>query len=512
MNLNLNPLSLAFLLLFLLSNSFAFPAGSDTERPGSGSSGLSGILGWNGEVEKKYKPDEVLLFVVFPKKDYWQNDKVIGEIESLLKGVLDPDVNMEDPEDPAEAVYVHKYKNLGTPLIQVLGKYHAIADVIIDDFENKEGNERKRIGISDYLDTWGIIRAEDDFSEKMRRVDERRFLSEDEWTHGSEVETTRIRKGIMRKNNKGAVEYEFETINSDIRSWSKPPGITSEEWKSRPVYYEDSEGKDIDIFVLDSGFALDGAREHQEFADAIENGQIKGWLYAEGPLGANKPGDYLWSVPDEGWIDFHGTHVISKILGRQTGFSRKANVWVLERIEKETEENPKYRAIINMCTIIEYHGLGDELDPYPESALTTVERKFIEAYSRIADIVLARLSERENVIIVTGTGNDWLGRGPISEWPAKRGGSIENLVVLGSVDKKDRDSNLIPSKSQDEFEYICRGGISYAIPAVSGILATHMSANPEWSPKQAIGKLYNDAYPRAEGADAIKITWTGISP
>ncbi|KAF3918292.1 hypothetical protein ABW21_db0204015 [Orbilia brochopaga] len=583
----------SFLWLFLSNSCTSRPTNgqddTNPERPGSAnsvaSSALSGPLGWRSE--DWYAPYSVVQLELFLKRIYWQDDQVISEIETLLRGILDLYESKEEGryhlfviQPPRDGIRVPKYKNLGTPFISVAGKYDKLADIILDDFAlndeteiEGEQRERKRIGVADYLDAWGILGMVDGLQKRIWSVDahlssvdgdaidrgapvapQRRGNIEESSNTESLGNLYKISEGadpqrpaVLKRNPAGTRSYSADLIRYDIA-----PGSSEEEWHSHQHTFSVSEGQGIDIFVLDTGFA-DNAIASPEFSRAIRNGQIKGFYWAQGTQPHGPWMDFADPYPGR----FHGTMVISKIIGETTGWARKANIWVevmldmrrvawigyltdclnaaLEKIDMEIERDPNYKAIISMSSLSGYHRVGDELDRYPDSFISETEKKFIDASSRLADIVLDMLGERrDNVIIVCGPGNGNLGR-PISAWPAKRGDSIENLVGVGSADLSGKikaysktefikvygisDNILVPRFERLEaglqwpvpgrsaFQWL--GGISLAIPVIAGILATHLSDHPDWSIKQAIDKLYNDAYPRAEGPDAVPIAWTG---
>ncbi|KAK6354959.1 hypothetical protein TWF696_004087 [Orbilia brochopaga] len=337
------------------------------------------------------------------------------------------------------------------------------------------------------LDAWGITDIESDVGAEMVKIESELFRKPVRgiaYSDDSSAQATRrkrrgfrIRKSAQRDlqsqsssiggnhssshafHKRRLRQTEFRGDFADIRYYSKPPGVAPFEWASQPLYHESSEGRGIDIFVLDTGFAED-AKLSEEFEKPIKNKQIKGWIFPHSPRNIEGlPMDYSYDELDKSdESNFHGTKVISKIIGRRSGFARKANIWVgvvtddwgvyspiyiidvlfqiLEIIDRETEKNPNYQAIINMSCVLRLHRRGAELDLYPDSVVTLEEKKYIEANARIADIVLYQLGQRQNVIIVTGSGNDHLlaaDKGwPITEWPAKRGGIIRNLVVIGS--------------------------------------------------------------------------------
>ncbi|KAF3941976.1 hypothetical protein ABW19_dt0208997 [Dactylella cylindrospora] len=144
--------------------------------------------------------------------------------------------------------------------------------------------------------------------------------------------------------------------------------------------------------------------------------------------------------------------------------------------------------------------------------------ELLELYSRIP-----------NLVIVTGTGNEPVGK-DIKAWPAVRGGDYPDaLVVVGGVDPDGDISNNVPSDfvkvyalaESVEVPWIRRGvpilrlnrydmkkGTSLSSAIVAGILATHMSDHFERTSLEAIEKLERNSYARQE--DGPKVAWTGI--
>ncbi|KAK6330389.1 hypothetical protein TWF696_003486 [Orbilia brochopaga] len=141
------------------------------------------------------------------------------------------------------------------------------------------------------------------------------------------------------------------------------------------------------------------------------------------------------------------------------------------------------------------------------------------------------LGTLQNVIVVTGIGMQ-AKVGVPTTFPAKLAGSgqVQNLVVVHGVDSDGRafgdvtdlpvkvyglaSSILVPfiepepSNEPREDGYQLVGGTSFAVASVTGILATHWSANPSWGAKEIIEKLHADAYPRTK--DGVPVAWTGV--
>ncbi|KAJ6258387.1 hypothetical protein Dda_6427 [Drechslerella dactyloides] len=480
--------SLVFLLIFIPA-SLAFPAGgsdddddmTDAASPGSASSLLGGILGWNAEVEENWSEDKLINVVVILKHEHWTDRRVINEIRVLFASILDPPKNADAGGDPGEGMYVPEIETFGVPWILVRAKYHKVAKVILRDFVTMD-NERVRIGVSDYLETWGFINAEDDlFHNKMAPEEWEAFSGRDKNANTQLRPVDSVTVGSLRQNT-AAITYPGNGMAAfeDFIYHSKPPDANFDDWKEEEVYwYPGTEGEGVDIWVLDSGLAS-SAHLSREFNQAFERRRIKGWFFAGGTMIKKLRVDSLWRMGDvhENYV---GTKVIAKItgrliteqltfevladiaksfiLGRRNGYARKANVYIgviydylgrtspiylvdvlmktFENVKTGIERNSTYKAIVNIPSdVMAFHRIADELDMYTE--LTLTEKKYIDAYSRIASMVLKKFADfRDNVILVTGTGNGNRGW-PIMNWPAKDGGTIPNLVVVGHANEKSR--------------------------------------------------------------------------
>ncbi|KAK6541987.1 hypothetical protein TWF694_007760 [Orbilia ellipsospora] len=577
---------------YFFSNCLALPADSDSGL------GRIGYLGSTAKAEN-FDDDQMIIFAVFLKKDYWRDSKKIGEIETIFRNVIEP--NNPAPSD----IWAAQYKAVGTPFILIRGKYQLLAYFMLAESQADPSK------VVQYLSTWNALETGLDLLQRIEKYDQTKYPSispgndkrkrDLDKTRKPELDATTSESQVNIEDQdfqKRAIELWNQPLTPDIKFYSKPPDVAPEDYHN--VYYEASQGENINIFVLDTGFA-DHADQLVTLKHAFQNGQIKGWLLPGGPLATAEHRENR-KVAKE-WV-YHGTLVISKIIDEGVGFARKANIWVgggydsadndfeifildllfqtLEKIDEETEKDPGFKAIINLSTIIGIHRVGDVLSEYPTSVLTEKEREYIEVLSELLDIVLDSLGKRENVIIVTGSGNGWRGR-PIdgrADFPAKRGGTIDNLVVVGSGDAL---GNLVswskadfikvyglsegvvvpdfeegpngeqipvepPQNSLDEgisygktlatfsFSYLKLAMLSIPIflklkcyvhlanflchynargnqanPVICSILANHLSANPSWSTKQAIDKLYSDAYWRGGDDEDIKLAWTGAS-
>ncbi|KAK6541985.1 hypothetical protein TWF694_007758 [Orbilia ellipsospora] len=569
-----------YILLYFLSYVVALPASqsTNTESSGSGSDGSSNsggsidMQGWNDgravldifqalntnlyEQPGIYTPKTIVPFLIFLKEDYWKDSKTIQKIKSSFDRVVPPEERAPGGP-PVNGVTFPNYQVIGTPYIFVRGPLDLVAGVITGDPDH----------IKDYFVAWGVIGLEQAITRMIEDADEERYFGTKKNKRSPEkmcdikqhsnLNSTKIHPRDLRFQKRGL--EEIENPLPDVVFYSTPPGVNYDEYADSqdPVYFESSQGEGIDIYVLDHGLA-DHASELPTLEESLKNGQIKGWLFPNGPESTTE----RLEASNHG--SFHGTEVLSKIIDDEAGFARKANIWIAayydtygyqaeiyyfdllyqitNQIVQLTKKDPNYKAIINLSAVINTHRSSETLKSYFPKFLTDVEVKYIQAHSELLDFVLGLLGALDNVIIVTGTGNDELKR-PLddrADWPAKKGGSIENMVVVGSAEegceldswskanyvkvygqasdvfvpefKVDSDERQVPEVDENGNPvYVIQNGISFVNPIVSSILANHLSANPDWSTKQAIDKLYSDAYVRGADPD-IKIVWTGVYP
>ncbi|KAK6524157.1 hypothetical protein TWF694_005818 [Orbilia ellipsospora] len=537
------PLLLSLTLTFLLHTSY-----TSLLPPGVRDLGWDDNLNWSNTL-----PISCIL-IVDPKK--WNDKEALTRIEkAVVEGVL----NKEGGDE--RGLFKGSYKGLGTAFFVAIGEYQHWADLILDQFDGKgdviawfdnyhEKELAEKVALLDeeanrkHRAVEPVPSEDGDILKRLKRRLRKRDpfdIYQDKHPHFN------TSSALISKLSRRKIVQSEESFSSDIQYLSTPPNATGFTFNR---YYEDTQGAGIDIYVLDTGFALAHAQQHEELVEAVTNKQIKGWIPSRGlyPLKNNidctsgKVGGY------------HGTKVIAKIIGKRTGSARKANVWVVtaadsqynefwyqyidvlfgirDKIVAQTKKDKNYKAILNMSLVNPCHRRDKELQVYV-STVTRRERDYLDYISWIQDLALQELQKLKNLIIVTGTGNGYLGD-PITAWPAKMGDQVNNLVVVGSVDLAGEINTHVPADfvkiyalgkslttpafapysqgkaipASGDYEII--DGISYATPVVSGILAGHLSANPHWAPKQAIKKLYNDAYPRVENGP--KVAWTGIKP
>ncbi|KAF3928306.1 hypothetical protein AA313_de0209241 [Arthrobotrys entomopaga] len=332
--------------MYFIGAVFSVPTSRDTdiESP-NGRRGLtdgSGYLGGNKKQEDQIKKDGIILFLVFLKKRYWDDVDKLMEVESEFRKILEPDdfsdssSSSSSDEDPGEGLWYPNYKDVGTPYVLIRGKYKSIGSVIVHESIPTAPE------ITQYLSAWQIVYTEKALEDRIEEDDAQRYLidptsqrrkrglqknalQELNETH-SELLLNRIEnstKGDIQTRAKVLFEKPFFP---DFRFYSKPP---ESELVTYQMYYEDSQGENIDIFVLDTGFA-DYANDLKGFKNAFANGQIKGWIVPGGPLASKKEHESstVGEAPDDADPNktvhthqraFHGTRVISKIIDDKAG-------------------------------------------------------------------------------------------------------------------------------------------------------------------------------------------------
>ncbi|KAF3192180.1 hypothetical protein TWF225_000444 [Orbilia oligospora] len=493
-------------------------------------------LGWS----EPYDSMDIIECVLFVKQEYWNDLAAHNLIRStLIKDILEADPNVvgiENDEVNQETVYFGQWNDgIGRAYYVVQTEYHVIADLILDKFRK-------------YLGAWLDAPIERRLIDKMMEADGR--LQKDasdagsssggssrRYSAGSSTSSRRYSQGRRLSKGSGSdTSTDTEEVADgrflDIRWLTTPPngkyGRADLDWETwwnlRTEYFRGAQGQGIDVYVVDSGLSA-AAGYHQAFASPSYRRHIGQWMK---------------------------TDVTSKIVGSTTGLainSRVINaifnpdgernrnghfyVDILLSIRKAILQKPiSAKSIINLSVVFDGHLRKDKNEFGRYSFLKEIEREYFDLVSRYADVALDKILELDNVIVVTGTGNEPVGR-PILDWPAKRGTKkTSNLVVVGKADEQGRLSGHVEAEFVKVYgvanyitvpfirsnqaleinahreEYVEEVGISLVIPMISGILASHMSENPTWTPLQAVEKLYKDAYPYEKDSN-IKMAWVG---
>ncbi|KAK6347451.1 hypothetical protein TWF718_005293 [Orbilia javanica] len=375
---------------------------------------------------------------------------------------------------------------------------------------------------------------------------------------GSEFTTGNHTEDLATLKKRAPVEAVDSSF--DVRFLTTPPLTVAESERMQiasfgvpeKAWLEESQGEGVNIYLLDSGF-VEEAKKHPEFSETVgKEGRIKGWLHH--PTLSGNETDYDRQTTDQ---EIRGTCGISKILGRRGGLAKRANVWIapssrmpwlwssLTHIDQlvaikghilsNREKDPRYKALVHINQeILEYRAPGERQEYYwrdPNLRLTKNEEAWIGRVSDLADEALKSLLKVKDIIMVTSAGGPTV-RFTSSSWPARRGHEYGNMIVVGSVNTLGRVSGvredeiakiyaigtgvevpflrILPDKTfiQGGYESVENG--NHAALAVTGILATHLSANKEWNTAAAMRKLYGDSYPRFSGGP--RVAWTGVRP
>ncbi|KAK6498087.1 hypothetical protein TWF506_004329 [Arthrobotrys conoides] len=482
--------------------------------------------------------EEIECVLVLKEKDW--ND--IG-VHTFIRDTLIRDILKQDPreqgiennEENQRKVYFGPwYNGIGRVYYVVLAEYHEIEELILGKLDGRLG-------------AWLDAPIERRLINRMLEVDDR--IPSDASDSESDSSDSESDSSDSESETGAPVLGRF----LDTEYLTTPPNgeygkavLDSKEWRDfRSLYFAGPQGRDIDIYVVDSGLSA-AAGYHQAFANPYRSRQVRSWMKTGGIDPEEK------SLADYDSQTYHGTDVTSKIIGSTTGYATKSNVVcaifnpdgarnrnghfyvdLLLKIRNAILQKPvPTKSIINLSVVLDGHRREDkgEFAAYP--FLKPVEKNYFDLMSRYADVALNMILEMENVIIVTGTGNDPVGS-PIRDWPAKRGTKeTSNLVVVGNANAKGKlnghveaefvkvygvaEDITVPYIRSNRAErvlpyhkaYIEEAGISLVIPMITGILATHMSENPNGTPLEAIEKLYKDAYPYNKDSN-IRMAWVG---
>ncbi|EPS36286.1 hypothetical protein H072_10197 [Dactylellina haptotyla CBS 200.50] len=436
----------------------------------------------------------------------------------------------------ASNLVIGKYEGIGTQHYLLEGTYKDLANTILDELA---------VGDKPWIVTWHDLRSEGYLVGRLKWIDakaekppNRRRSGEAKEKHSGNHQNYSARSSLQPR----AVVKDTGNTPYDVRYLATPPprdGTTPDTIvTTTDYYYKDSQGRGVDIFVFDHGFEI--KTTHSELQDAINRGQIHGYIFPDTLNPATEQKEY---GPEAQKI-YHGTFVTSKIIGKRGGLAKNARVWIVVGLDKfgnwidignidamfkirdkvieETKKNPNYRAIINFSQGFTHLRDPPELeqDKYKKAPiLGRHDLEYIHWITILFDRALKSLLELDNVALVTGAGNDDLGR-PIIDWPAKRGASYDNLVVIGSVD--DRGELIFNSKADFVKVYTMVLGIE--IPDIKSResddgdefdkLSCYFGdpCDPSLGKSElvAIKKLISDAYPRRK--DGLKIAWTGVRP
>ncbi|KAF3916114.1 hypothetical protein AA313_de0201038 [Arthrobotrys entomopaga] len=390
-----------YIFLYFLGYTLAVPASSDSN---------SGIFGGSKDLEETFNSDDIINLVVFLERDHWKDNKKIQDIETAFKNIV-----LTGPAQSSIDVWAASYKDAGTPFILIRGEYKSLGDFI-----HKESTSSSP-GIIQYLSAWFILDTKDAVDNKIDDYDAKQYpgieipndMRKRSGLSTKETPRRKSRGGFQESvtiqnleevvqdrkvQKRGAAPWDDPIKYPDFEFYSKPPGDHLE-WDDDP-WFEDSEGKDIDVFVLDTGLA-DHADELETFRHAYQNNQIKGWLLPRGPLATNEHREKRY-LDDNGQYDindssFHGTQVISKIIDERVGFARKANIWVAALYDK-AENSFQVYVIDLLFQILEK--IDEETSPTPIGVAVTTKISNLHGRGYVHPPMTSRIATSAVILII----------------------------------------------------------------------------------------------------------------
>ncbi|KAJ5895022.1 hypothetical protein N7495_006713 [Penicillium taxi] len=294
-----------------------------------------------------------------------------------------------------------------------------------------------------------------------------------------------------------------EEAGDELKFVSSPDEIepTEEYYANAGYAFLSGAGSGVTVYVHDSGINL----QHAEFTLAsppdVQKGTIE-WLY---------PDFDLESIPWGSWITEpthdpigHGTCVADKIVGQMFGVAKGASLkmvpvvsissdfWlqaglrtIIKDIKKEREKDPNFMAVVNFSYVL--------TGPFS----TLVQSDYYDLFKEIHDL---------DVVMVAAAGNWRPGMSKqVTDYPAALVGSLQNMIVVGSVDVHGHVSDFsktgdlvsvyapgeryskeegiecaagsTTSSNEEDIQYgvVKQEGTSLAAPIVSGLAAYWLS-------------------------------------
>ncbi|KAK6508980.1 hypothetical protein TWF481_003746 [Arthrobotrys musiformis] len=306
-----------------------------------------------------------------------------------------------------------------------------------------------------------------------------------------------------------------------------------DEMLSKTYFHYKNSGEGVVVYVIDADFD----KRHYD----LQYTKFERWTRVAGA----PPLDYLTDI--DGRIE-HGSRMVDKIAGKLGGIAPQARVVFSSLMEgsglmsffsqlgaliKTYDDIIYYYADLNIPCIISMswiigikRGFHETPDPIKNG----------DTLSKILDDILSRLTNLDNVILVTAAGNEDPSV-PISSYPP--GFAInkqpEKHVVVGGTDQNglnmfQYDANLQnfvwapaddvrslgPLDSWPSHTILFKGGTSVATASVSGMLAMYISrsSDDDLTPKSrltnAIAKLKQLSWKR--NPKGVPIIHNGITP
>ncbi|KAK6522408.1 hypothetical protein TWF281_002970 [Arthrobotrys megalospora] len=346
-------------------------------------------------------------------------------------------------------------------------------------------------------------------------------------------------------------EPEVEAIKSpednfDLYVLSQPPGVVVEELRKELWNYKNAGAGQV-VYIIDTGFDLSHPELRQtKFGDWIDVGPF--------PLGETMDRDETNSFHAETFLSYeyvnHGTGIMSKIVGRETGVAQNAEVVVVPTSDWKGEggaHTPIIDALIKVYDHIRTNNHDkncivnlsistplDELDYWAyidDSGAWSAELLKENIKYLYEDLVVTTLS-LGNVVFVVAAGNQDPDV-PINSLPAVLAEERllqDRLVVVGGYDpytgrNSRQQSEFVkiwapaesvncacpwymagPNEYQLERQLCLLSGTSLAAPLVSGVILSLLSAG--MSIDDVVPYIYEQAHPRV--AHGPKVLYNGI--
>ncbi|KAK6507606.1 hypothetical protein TWF481_006034 [Arthrobotrys musiformis] len=278
-----------------------------------------------------------------------------------------------------------------------------------------------------------------------------------------------------------------------------------------------NEGKGSVVYVLDSGVDF----RHREF-DHI-------------PQEIREAGPYKWASPypvldQEEDRTFHGTQVVSKIVGKNGAFAHQATVKVIK--QTTIAHNHKLRELQTIDGLIKvYNDASLKHFALQRPVIVNISMNFeaaTEWFTEALIHIFRALKELGNVLVVTSAGNGYGTQ--VNEPPASIAAREEFnrfLIVVGGAEADSMTNEfqlapymhvwgvsdaLVPGTPEETAagkEYVLAVGTSFAAPQISGLLAYWGGMGMRVD--QAVRALYEYAYVREDsgGRGIASIAYNG---
>ncbi|KAF3314400.1 hypothetical protein TWF173_004742 [Orbilia oligospora] len=345
-------------------------------------------------------------------------------------------------------------------------------------------------------------------------------------TLGNGNEDTARSPNKVKRARLNSVELSHERL-PELQVIAQPPSMVKAPRELPGLgdfSFYSTQGKGQVIYVVDTGLDI----THPE----LKNANIQDWIFP----------DYFPSDEKKDATPYHGTSIISQLVGKTFGFVPQAEIVVVDIYDGRglsnrglfiqafvairhhiTTKNYGKNCIVNICAA------WNDLDPYAES--------FFEVFLHWANI--------HKVIVVVPSGNFPVNV-KIDSYPAKllhddakKDIFWKQLAVVGGIDMTGQQESIfqtapfvkvsapatriwvagplensnfglgprLPPSNREGFRLV--GGTSFAAPLVSGMIAMWLGAEI-FTTNNVIEEMYKLAYNRTENGP--NVLYNGISP